>query len=588
MTVLPVEVVKAAARGWRIHPLQPHSKVAILKRWQLKATSNPGQIEAWARQHPGCNWAAVAGPESGFFAVDVDDPATMQKLEDEHDPLPEGLCIVTSRGYTLIYEWPKDKEVCPATKHPCEGIDIRGRGSYIAIPPSIHPSGHLYRYSDDSLAIPVCPPWLLALILSQRQRGAQDQQCVPAVGTVASAPVGKGWRTKYLVSLAGTMSKRGMTPEAIEAALIAENAAKCSPQLPGAKVRAIARDITARYPNLQFKSEGKPTVKPDLVCLAEVDARHVDWLWEPFIPLRMLSMISGDPGAGKSFVALSVAAELSRGKLLDGRIGESASTLYLTVENPTAEVMRPRFDSLGGDPNRLYLLQGRVSLADVDELEAAVVRTQSRLVIVDPLQSFLGANVDLHRSNETRPVLDGLARLAEKHGLAIVLLRHLSKQGGGKPIHRGLGSIDLTGAARSEMLAGSLADDPEARALVHIKSNVGRIGNTRGYLIDGQGRFTWTGESSITAADLLTAPVMPGDHKLAEASQWLATQLKPGSREQKQIQELAESAGISYATLRRAKRAILVQVRKAGMSGPWMWSLPEDAHVSAEDAQGNL
>jgi hypothetical protein len=208
-------------------------------------------------------------------------------------------------------------------------------------------------------------------------------------------------------------------------------------------------------------------------------------------------------------------------------------------------------------------------------------------MIVDPLQSFLGANVDLHRSNETRPVLDGLARLAETYELAILLLRHNSKQGGGKAIFRGLGSIDLTGAARSEMLAGVLPDDTEKRALVHIKSNVGRIGNTLGYSIDGEGRFAWTGESSITAADLLAAPAVPGDRKLAEATQFLTEQLKAGSREQKAVREIAEQAGITYPTLRRAKSALRVRSHKAGMSGSWMWSLREGAHDSPEDAQEN-
>jgi hypothetical protein len=183
--------------------------------------------------------------------------------------------------------------------------------------------------------------------------------------------------------------------------------------------------------------------------------------------------------------------------------------------------------------------------------------------------------------------LDGLARLAEKYELAILLLRHLSKQSGGKAIFRGLGSIDLTGAARSEMLAGVLPDDPKARAFVHIKSNVGRIGNTLGYSIDGEGRFAWTGESSITAADLLAAPALPGDRKLAEATQWLSEQLKSGRREQKEVREIAVQVGISYPTLRRAKSALRVQSGKAGMSGPWMWSLPEGAHDSPEDAQGN-
>jgi hypothetical protein len=339
-------------------------------------------------------------------------------------------------------------------------------------------------------------------------------------------------------------------------------------------------------------------VKPDLVCLADVEARSVEWLWEPFIPLRMLSILSGDPGAGKSYIALKLAADLSRGGISDGRTVEPANTLYLTCENPIAESIRPRFDLLEGDPNRLMMLLGvrvdmengeekrrAVTLGNVDALGAAIRESSARLVVVDPIQSYLGASVDLHRSNETRPVMDGLARLADEHGCAILLLRHLSKMAGGKAIHRGLGSIDLTGAARSEMLAGALPDDPERRALIHVKANVGRLGRSRGYAINGDGRFTWTGDSSITAADLLASPTGPGDGKLIEATQWLTDLLGTGKREGKEVCALAETAGISAATLRRAKNATRVRSSKVGTSGPWMWSLPEDARHPAEDAQ---
>jgi hypothetical protein len=258
--------------------------------------------------------------------------------------------------------------------------------------------------------------------------------------------------------------------------------------------------------------------RPMTAATAHVAPRAVDWLWEPYIPARMLTMISGDPGAGKSYLALAVGADLTLGRLLHGSACAPSNVLYLTAENPMAEVVRPRFDLLGGDPARLFLLKGTlwaedgeeqrgaITLADVQILDKAISETHARLVIVDPIQSYLGAGVDLHRSNETRPVLDGLAKLAEKHGCAILLLRHLSKQSGGKAIHRGLGSIDFSGAVRSEMLAGSLPDDPEARALVHIKSNVGPYGRTRGYQIDNQGHFAWTGDSAITAEELLAAP----------------------------------------------------------------------------------
>jgi hypothetical protein len=328
-------------------------------------------------------------------------------------------------------------------------------------------------------------------------------------------------------------------------------------------------------------------LRPDLVCLADIEPRCVDWLWNPFIPARMLSILSGDPAAGKSYVALAVAADLSRGKLLDGRFIEPVNTIYLTCENPLAECVRPRFDLLGGDPARLFVLHGAlfetdgeeerraITLADIPILDAAISQKRARLVVADPLQSYLGANVDLHRSNQTRPVLDGLAKLAELHGCAILLVRHLSKQTGASAIHRGLGSIDLSGAARSEMLAGSPPDDPDSRALVHIKSNVGPMGHSLGYSINGEGKFSWTGESPLTALDLLAAPAGNSDRKLGEASRWLTEQLQSGSLEQKQIRERAERAGITYRTLRRAKDAVGVKSYRTGLAGPWEWKLYE-------------
>jgi len=347
----------------------------------------------------------------------------------------------------------------------------------------------------------------------------------------------------------------------------------------------------------QPKSAPLEDVRPDLICLATVAPRAVDWLWQPYIPARMLSMISGDPGAGKTFIALAVAASFTTGRAPDGKPCEPINVLYLSVENAPAEVVRPRFDSLRGDPAHLFLLAGTVStkngdaqhgaisLADVPLLDRALQETGAKLVIVDPIQSFLGANIDLHRSNETRPVLDGLGKLAEKHGCAVLLLRHLSKAVGGKAIHRGLGSIDLTGAVRSEMLAGSLPDDPEARALVHIKSNIGAFGSSRGYSIDGECRFAWTGRSEITADQMLDAPSNPRDlSALEDARQWLNDFLSTGGKEHQECRLKSQEAGISYATLRRAKDALRVRSYKAAMSGPWMWSLPEGGHDNAQGA----
>lgn len=240
---LPPEIVAAARRGWRVHPVKARSKIAVLKDWQYKATSDLAQIKAWSRQYRGCNWGAVAGPESGFFAVDVGDPAAMQKLEDEHGPIPEGLCVVTSRGYALVYRWP-DADVRPGTNRPCKGIDIRGRDSYIVIPPSVHPNGHAYHYSDDSLPIPECPAWLMALILNRAQESAQERQSAPAAGAV----VGKGQRTKILSRMIGKLHSDGVPADSIEAAALALNAT-FNPPLPDEKIRKnLVEYMTKHYP----------------------------------------------------------------------------------------------------------------------------------------------------------------------------------------------------------------------------------------------------------------------------------------------------------------------------------------------------
>src|SRR5262249_55489981 len=142
----------------------------------------------------------------------------------------------------------------------------------------------------------------------------------------------------------------------------------------------------------------------------------------------------------KSYIALAIAAAISVGETPYTRTSRlSANTLYLGVENSPAHVLRPRFDSLGGNPHSFHVLRasssqsaegtvrGSVTLSDISLLSEALERTKARLVIVDPIQSYLGATVDSHRSNETRPILDGLATLAEKYGCCILLLRHFCK-----------------------------------------------------------------------------------------------------------------------------------------------------------------
>ena len=294
------------ARGWPVIPLHtPTARGCSCGRTEcanpgkhprtahgLKdATRDPATIHEWWDRWPDANIGIVTGAESGIFVLDVDGARGKESLIEFAQRgchLPDTYTVRTGGGGQHFYFlWPEGVAVRNSQSRIAPGLDIRGQGGYAVAPPSLHVRGVRYEINESANLLVPCPDWLLSL--THEPKGAQARQSAPSAGAVVEHPN----RTPHLVSLVGTMNKRGMNPAAIEAALLAENAAKCSPPLSERKVRAIARDIPARYPNPKSEPEVKPVLKPDLLCLADVEARPVDWLWEPFIPVRMLSMLSG-------------------------------------------------------------------------------------------------------------------------------------------------------------------------------------------------------------------------------------------------------------------------------------------------------
>jgi hypothetical protein len=174
-------------------------------------------------------------------------------------------------------------------------------------------------------------------------------------------------------------------------------------------------------------------------------------------------------------------------------------------------------------------------------------------------------------------LMDGLSRLAEEYGCCSILVRHLGKAQTGKAIHRGLGSIDLTGAVRTELLAGCSPSDPGQRAIVQVKSNLSQFGPALGYNIEADGTFIWTGESPLTASAILS-PELHGEEAgaMTEAKDFLLTALAEGTLPAKDVQTEARHEGISERTLKRAKKELRVRSQKCGMNGVWKWSLPEE------------
>jgi len=215
-----------------------------------------------------------------------------------------------------------------------------------------------------------------------------------------------------------------------------------------------------------------------------------------------------------------------------------------------------------------------LSLADIDQLESAISETRARLVVIDPLQSFLGATVDLHRSNETRPVLDGIIKLGERRSCAVLIVRHLSKGQGGRPLYRGLGSIDITGAARSELFVAGDPYDASRGIMAHAKSNLGKLGRSLSYTISEEGRLVWGGTSDLVAGDLLGECTPEQQSAVEEAAEFLEEVLSGGAQSSKDVKEQAGARGISFATLRRAQDRLGVIKRPSGFQRSWLLELP--------------
>jgi putative DNA primase/helicase len=327
-------------------------------------------------------------------------------------------------------------------------------------------------------------------------------------------------------------------------------------------------------------------------CLADIAPQAVSFLWEPYLPLGKLTLLEGDPGQGKSWLAAAIAAAGSRGRGLPGLAAfPPFRTLFLTAEDGLPDTLRPRLESLGADCGAVFACDQPLALdlhTGLATLAQALATFAPRLVVVDPLVAFLGRATDIYRANEVRSVLAPLMKLVERHSCALLAVRHLNKAKLGRTLYAGQGSIDFTAAARSVLLAGSAAEDADAHALIHIKSNLAPHGPALAYHL--LPAFLWQGPSRLTANDLLAAAA-PADEASAEddARTFLRSTLAgPDPLPARLVLNAARDAGISQRTLKRAKRKEGVRTTRRGFGAgsTWLWSLPE-AGVEGEQMEGD-
>ena len=326
--------------------------------------------------------------------------------------------------------------------------------------------------------------------------------------------------------------------------------------------------------------------KGDGIVLVRADAvevEEIEWLWHPYVPLSKLTILDGDPGIGKSNLCSWLASQVTQGA---GGVTPGRAVL-LCAEEGISDSVAPRMLKLGADMKRLYVSEFKMTLdmAGIKKLDGVLKEVQPKLLVVDTIPFYMGAKLDLNKSNEVGAITGALGELAKRYRCAVVLIRHLRKAESNDDLYRGQGSMYWIGSARSALL---VTKDKDGRCYMkHIKSNLSAKGVSLEYEIDKEGVFSWVGEYkegvAVSKERLST---------LKMAKEFLVKVLEQGPCYYGNIMQAAEEAGISPRTILRAKE-LLGTVQSYKDKDGWIWRLqplPQDDKKAAllREAQEKL
>jgi putative DNA primase/helicase len=368
------------------------------------------------------------------------------------------------------------------------------------------------------------------------------------------------------------------------------------------------------------------------VRLTSLAKRPVEWLWPRRIPIGKVTLLVGDPGLGKSLVALDIAARVSTAKpwpdqergsrsedlerpatqtlAPNSSLLAPASALLLNAEDDLADTVLPRLEALGADCDRIVAIPSFLgsscdgSVPRDHELRRDLARLRSlldtlpdcRLIVIDPISAYLGGGGNA--SGEVRSLLVPLAELAHTRRLAIVAVSHLRKEQG-SAIHRTMGSLAFLTAARA---AWVICEDPansERRLLLPVKSNLASRADGLAYTIEPKTAESLTPDSPAPSPQPQAPPTQRGSSdpinlstddglvgrirplgrpkcERGEAAQWLKQALAAGPRPSREVEREAVANGFRPITLHRAFRDLDGKATRVGFGplGRWFWQLP--------------
>lgn len=323
-----------------------------------------------------------------------------------------------------------------------------------------------------------------------------------------------------------------------------------------------------------------------LISLDQIQPESVQWLWPGRVPLGKITILQGDPGLGKSTIALDLASRITTAREMpDGvisNLGEPADVLLLSAEDGVADTIRPRLDALGAEQTRITIPGDHRHFlvpSDAALIQQALQQRSAKLCVIDPLAAFLDGTINSWNNQHVRRALTPLAQVATLTGAAILIVDHLNKRSGIAAIQRGSGSIAFCAAARSVLLACKHPQEPEIFVLASVKNNLSASPQSLSYrTVEAENKavkLEWLGECPYDADELTAAPFeATGGRKLQACQEWLRARLSGVSALSKVVEREAGEMGFSVRTLARARTQLRIASQPSGLRGEWVLSLP--------------
>jgi Bifunctional DNA primase/polymerase, N-terminal/AAA domain len=606
--------------GYAVHPLKPGAKTPITAHGFKDASTEPDQIRSWWTQTPEANIGIATGAVSGISVLDEDvkdgagGDVTLAALLAEQGKSLEAHVRQTTwsggRQYFFVYS-PRSRQGAGCYG---KGLDGRNDGGYVVAPPSIV-NGKKYEWvvkplEGQGVTLPM-PAWLLDL--GERVAPTSSERRNPPgwADELMMLGVPEGQRDHEANRLIKHARETGKS-EADCWARLTTFGSNCTPPFDPKTDRKIAEKIRKAYakppvfepsPVPILVSPTRPTFAATSSGLVvehgdQIEMKRISWLWPGHIPRGMPSLLSGDPDVGKGLTLMDLAARVTTGRpwpdeLADTPLREPRHVIILSAEDPADTVIKPRLVAAGAD-DRFYSIISAVDLGegterglsletDIPRVQALAIERQSALLIIDPLNAYLG-HTDTFTDNKVRFSLKPFTRMLELLNLAAISLMHLGKESDRIAIYRSLGSVGFTAAPRAGFCVAREPSDPESlrRLFLPVKINIatrpaGLVFEIEPATVpapDGGNpievaRVRWTGETTTITADEALGKRKESSDKLEKAVAWVEDALGSGPILASVLDDLAKAERISRRTLQEAKRTAGVGYRKVGLTGGW-------------------